>query len=101
MVGERKKSAAQLFSERQAHWVGQGLSGRDVFLALAKDHELPSFFTESDLAEISGLTTHAMKQRRVRAMDPAFVRFSVRCVRYTREAVCIWLADMFHRNEAA
>lgn len=91
---------ARLFSQRQAHWTAAGLTGRAVFDALARDSELPTFFTEVDVAAIAGLTTFAIKQRRVRGMQPSFSRFSSRCVRYPREAICTWLADMLHARAA-
>lgn len=93
--------AAKLFSQRQAHWTAAGLSGRAVYDALASDSELPNFFTEADAAAIAGLSSHAMKQRRARGMQPTFTRLSVRCVRYPRESVCTWLADMLHARTAA
>lgn len=72
------------------------MTGRAVFDALASDPELPNLFDEADAAAIAGLSSHAMKQRRARGMQPTFMRLSVRCVRYPREALCGWLADTLH-----
>ena len=92
--------AAVKFNERQAHWAGEGLSGRAVYDRLAADHELPAFFDEGDVAAIAGLSTHAIKARRARGMRPDFLKLSTRNVRYPREAVCTWLADMFKAQAA-
>jgi hypothetical protein len=89
-------TAVKLFSERQAHWTAAGLTGRAVFDALASDPELPTFFKEADVAAIVGFTPFAIRQRRSRKMPPSFSRFSSRCVRYPRESICTWLADMLH-----
>jgi hypothetical protein len=90
-----------LFSQRQAYWTAQGYKGRAVYDQLATDAELPPQFTQSDITEISGLSSFALKQRRARGMAPAFLRLSSQFVRYPREALCSWLAEMYHSQSAA
>lgn len=82
----------KLFNERLAYWTRQGLIGADAYLRLATDHELPAFFTQRDLAGITGLGELAIKQRRMRQAEPAWVALSDRAVRYGRVEVCRWLA---------
>lgn len=91
---------SKLFSERQAHFVRQGLTGRAVFEALAADDVLPASFDEKDLAAIAGVTTHAIKMRRARGSEPSFLKLSRKCIRYPRESACSWLASMYHDRRA-
>ncbi len=89
-----------LFSERQAHWTSQGFKGREVYDQLAADTYLPAQFQPADVAAICGLTTHAFTQRRFKGMKPDFIRISSNHVRYPRESICSWMAEMFISQKA-
>lgn len=91
---------AKKFLDRQAYWVGEGLTGRAVYDRLAVDTEVPVNFDERAAAEITGLSPHTMRQRRHRGAEPSFTKFSARCVRYPREALCTWLAETLRTREA-
>jgi len=92
---------AESFSERQAYWVGQGYIGRSVFEQLATDTELPAQFGSKDVSAIVGLGESALTQRRFKKMQPGFIRVSGSHVRYPRESICYWLADMYNSHDAA
>lgn len=76
-----------LVSQRLAHWVSQGKFGGQVYEAMASDPELPANYWEPETAEIYGVTTHAMKQRRARGAPPSYIKISRNRVMYTREAI--------------
>jgi hypothetical protein len=80
-------------SRRQAFWVGQGYAGRDVFLRLAEDPEIPSTFKEHAAAAIFGLSVFALRQRRSKGRPPAYMKLSGHLVVYTREALFHELAN--------
>lgn len=96
-----QEDAQRRFGERQAYWIGQGYSGRDVYSKLATDVELPLYYEEAQAAEIAGLTASAMSQRRVRKMEPSYIAHSRRSVRYPRHELCNWLASMFCDRSAS
>lgn len=91
---------AQKFAERQAFWIAQGVTGREVYERLAADPLLPLFYDDRALSAIAGLSPHALRQRRSRGQEPAFMRLSQRCVRYPRASSLQWLAQMFHGRSA-
>ena len=45
----------QIWNSRIAHWASKGLTGVDLYLALAADHELPAEFSPGELSEITGM----------------------------------------------
>lgn len=85
----------KLVSARQAYFTSRGIVGRELYVRLAADEELPASFREPAAAAIYGLSTHAMKQRRARGMKPDYVRVSHNSVLYTRASIFTDLADRF------
>ena len=100
-IEEDTRSPARLFAQRQAYWIGEKKTGSSLYEALASDDTLPDYFTQKELAAIVGLSTHAIKMRRVRGKEPSFMRISDRCVRYPRQAVCDWLKNLYCDRNAA
>ena len=91
----------QIWNSRIAHWASKGLTGVDLYLALAADHELPAEFSPGELSEITGMALSSVKKRRVRGQAPNFVRLGARTVRYMRSDVCHGLASRYVQQEAA
>lgn len=92
--------ASRAFNARLAYWTSRGLSGPQVYEALANDPELPATFGQTEVADILGITPSSVKKKRNRQTGPNFVRVSPKEVRYPRHELCSWLAAMFVRVAA-
>jgi predicted DNA-binding transcriptional regulator AlpA len=86
-------SKLHVINARIGHFVSQGFSGVELYRQLQIDPALPTFFTEKEVAELIGLSSAALRQRRARKQDPYYEQISSRCVRYPRHAVFAWLAE--------
>lgn len=82
-----------VYNARLAYWHGQGKRGAELYEALAADPAIPTLWSESDAADVIGVTIHALRQRRQRKSNPTYLRISQSCVRYTREGLFGWLAS--------
>lgn len=92
--------AAQAFNARLAYWTSKGLTGIEVYEALAGDAELPAVFDSEDVAAILGISPLSVKKQRNRQTGPSFFRLSPKAVRYPRAELCRYLASRFVRVAA-
>lgn len=82
-----------LFGERSAYWTAKGFIGRDLYVALAADSELPDNFVQEDIAAILKIDPGSVKQRRARGEEPSFLKIGSKIVLYPRNLFCLFLAD--------
>ncbi|MBU4529763.1 MAG: hypothetical protein KUA43_08800 [Hoeflea sp.] len=92
--------ASKLFSQRMAHWTGNGLSGAALYQRLAEDDELPISFDPTETAAIIGVNPLSLKKQRNRGTGPEFMRASERAVRYPRPSLCMYLASRYVTRDA-
>ncbi len=59
-----------------------------------------TLLSQKRVATMLGLTTRALEAWRARGEGPAFIRLSVRCIRYRRADVEAWLASREHQPTA-
>ncbi|MBL8576147.1 MAG: hypothetical protein JNK47_02890 [Mesorhizobium sp.] len=93
--------AVSAFSARLAYWTSQGLSGSQLYEALASDSELPAVFEPNEIAAIQGIKPQSVKRDRMRGGGPNYIRVTERQIRYPRDEFCKYLAAKFVRREAA
>ncbi|CDX29142.1 hypothetical protein MPLSOD_110128 [Mesorhizobium sp. SOD10] len=91
---------ARAFNARLSFWAASGLSGADLYEALATDQTLPPFFDPEDIAAIQGVKPSAVKKHRNRGSGPEFMRLTAKLVKYPRAEFCRHLASKFVRRAA-
>lgn len=87
-----RANVAKLFNERASHFIERGYRGRDLYLALAADPELPLIFILEDTCEIERIEPATMRKRRSRGGGPPFKK-NGRFLQTTRPEYCLYLAD--------
>lgn len=87
-----RNHTTELINERYSYWAAKGLTGAQIYEALATDEKLPTLLDPDTAAAAADLSSFGLKIRRQRKQEPAYIALSLKKVVYGRADFFRWLA---------